>query len=207
MKHVTIPTTTLGGAKKLTPDQRNLLIILEDATLMSVRDEIQFLRSLPEIMHGSRLTDSYCVKVLSVIERRMKQIRREWGKEKTEQYEAALLDAVDGCDTEREELKREIRNAMMQKVRWQDIDRAEHIATASGLLDAAQRAHTWLTDKKHTYDEARYALGMVDTILECSLLNEGRLPEMEGAQLAFAKLFDRLCTEVLDKFTEKQIKN
>lgn len=207
MKHVSIPTTLLDGSKQLTPNQRNLLIILEDATLMFVRDEIQFLRSLPEIMHGSKLTDSYCVKVLSIIERRMKQIRRGWGKEKTEQYEAALLEAVDGCDTERAELKREIRNAMMQKVRWQDIGRAEHIATASGLLDAAQRAHMWLTGKKHTYDEARDALGMVDERLECQLLNEGRLPEMEGAQLAFVKLFDCLCTEVLEKFTEKQTKN
>lgn len=207
MKHVAIPTTSMDGAKQLTPDQRNLLIILEDATLMSVRDEIQFLRSLPEIMHGSKLTDSYCVKVLSIIERRMKQIRRGWGKEKTEQYEAALLEAVDGCDTERAELKREIRAALVQKVRWQDIDRAEHIATASGLLDAAQRAHTWLTGKKHTYDEAREALGMVDERMECRLLNEGRLPQLGGAQKAFAKLFDRLCTEVLDKFTEKQTKN
>jgi hypothetical protein len=158
-------------------------------------------------MHGSKLTDSYCVKALSVIERRMKQIRREWGKEKTEQYEAALLEAVDGCDAERADLKLEIRNAMIQKVRWQDVDRAEHIATASGLLDAAQRAHTWLTGKKHNYDEARDALGMVDLRLECQLLNEGRLPQLEGAQQAFAKLFDRLCTEVLDKFTEKQTKN
>lgn len=207
MKHVAIPTTSLDGSKRLTPNQRNLLIILEDATLMSVRDEIQFLRSLPEIMHGSKLTDSYCVKVLSIIERRMKQIRRGWGKEKTDQYEAALLDAVDGCDTERAELKREIRNAMIQKVRWQDIDRAEHIATASGMLDAAQRAHTWLTGKKHTYDEAHDALGMVDERLECQLLNEGRLPQLVGAQQAFAKLFDKLCTEVLDKFTEKQTKN
>ena len=207
MKHVKIPTTSMDGTKDLTPDQRNLLIILEDATLMSVRDEIQFLRSLPEIMHGSKLTDSYCVKVLSVIERRMKQIRRGWGKEKTEQYEAALLEAVDGCGTERAYLKREIRNAMMQKVRWQDIDRAEHIATASGLLDAAQCAHTWLTGKKHTYDDARDALGMVDERLECQLLNEGRMPQLGGAQQTFAKLFDKLCTEVLDKFTEKQTKN
>lgn len=207
MKHVTIPTTTLCGAKKLTPDQRNLLIILEDATLMSVRDEIQFLRSLPEIMHGSKLTDSYCIKALSVIERRMKQIRRGWGKEKTEQYESALLDAVDGCDTERAGLKREVRAALVQKVRWQDIDRAEHIATASGLLDAAQRAHTWLTGKKHTYDEARDALGMVDERLECQLLNEGRMPQLGGAQQAFSNLFNRLCTEVLDKFTERQTKN
>lgn len=207
MKHVAIPTTSLECFKQLTPNQRNLLIILEDATLMSVRDEIQFLRSLPEIMHGSKLADSYCIKTLSVIERRMKQIRRGWGKEKTEQYEARLLEAVDGCDTERADLKREIRAALVQKVRWQDIERAEHIATASGLLDSAQRAHTWLTGKKHTYDEARYALGMVDERMECCLLNEGRLPEMEGAQLAFAKLFDRLCTEVLEKFTEKQTKN
>lgn len=207
MKHVSIPTTLLDGSKQLTPNQRNLLIILEDATLMFVRDEIQFLRSLPEIMHGAKLTDSYCVKVLSVIERRMKQIRRGWGNEKTEQYEAALLEAVDGCDAERTDLKREIKNAMMQKVRWQDIARAEHIATASGLLDAAQRAHTWLTGKKHTYDEAREALGMVDERLECQLLNEGRLPQLVGAQQAFAKLFDKLCTEVLDKFTEKQTKN
>lgn len=207
MTHVAIPTTSLDGSKRLTPNQRNLLIILEDATLMSVRDEIQFLRSLPEIMHGSKLTDSYCVKVLSIIERRMKQIRRGWGNEKTEQYEAALLEAVDGCDTERAELKREVRAALVQKVRWQDIDRAEHIATASGLLDAAQRAHTWLTGKKHTYDEARDALGMVDERLECQLLNEGRMPQLVGAQQAFAKLFDRLCTEVLEKFTEKQTKN
>ena len=204
MKHVRIPITSLDGSKDLTPDQRNLLVILEDATLMSVRDEIQFLRSLPEIMHGSKLTDSYCLKVLSVIERRMKQIRRGWGKEKTEQYESALLDAVDGCDADRADLKREIRAALVQKVRWQDIDRAEHIATASGLLDAAQRAHTWLTGKKHTYDEAREALGIVDARLECRLLNEGRLPQLGGAQQSFAKLFDKLCTEVLDKFTEKK---
>lgn len=207
MKHVTIPITSINGAKKLTDDQRNLLIILEDATLMSVRDEIQFLRSLPEIMHGSKLTDSYCVDALSVIEKRMKQIRRGLGNEKTEQYEAALLEAVDGCDSERADLKREIRAALVQKVRWQDIDRAEHIATASGLLDAAQRAHTWLTGMRHTYDEARDALEMVDLRLECRLLNEDRLPQLGFAQQAFAKLFDRLCTEVLDKFTEKQTKN
>lgn len=206
MKHVSMPITSLDGSKQLTPDQRNLLIILEDATLMYVRDEIRFLRSLPEILHGSKLTDSYCVDALSVIEKRIKQIRRGWDREKTEQYEAALLEAVDGCDAERAALKREIRAALVQKVRWQDINRAEHIATASGLLDAAQRAHTWRTGRRHTYDGARDALGMVDLRLECRLLNEGRLPQLGGAQQAFAKLFDKLCAEVLDKFTEKQTK-
>lgn len=207
MKKVPIPITSPSGAKDLTPDQRNLLIILEDATLMYARDEISFLRLLPEITHGPKLTDSYCADSLAVIDKRMRQIRRLLGSEKAEQYEASLLDAVDGCDEERAHLKREIRAALVQKVRWQDIDRAEHIATACGLLEAAQRAHTWITGKRHTYAEALEALGMVDSRLECRLLNEGSLPQLGGARLAFAKLFDRLCAEVLDKFTKKQTEN
>ena len=43
---VRIPVTSTNGKKVLTPDQRNLLIILEDATVRFVRDEIRFLRNL-----------------------------------------------------------------------------------------------------------------------------------------------------------------
>ena len=63
------------------------------------------------------------------------------------------------------------------------------------------------TGKRHKYAEARYALGMVDTLLECGLLNDGKLPDMQEAQEAFARLFDAVCTKTLEFFTEKQTEN
>lgn len=201
---VQLPTTT-DGCKRLTANQRNLLIILEDATLLFVRDEVRFLQNLPEVLHGGdNITRMLCVEILDTIQKRIREIRRGWGNDKTEMYEEALLTAVDDCDGARHELKMEIQAALVQKVRWQDISRAEHIATASGLTDATARIHEWLTGKKHKYDGIRERLGEIDERLECRLLNEGRLPEMGEAQLAFSRLFDSLCTAVLERFTTKE---
>ena len=82
-----------------------------------------------------------------------------------------------------------------------------HIATASGLLDCCTRCHEWITGRQQKYAEARYALGVVDKLLECGLLNDGKLPDMQEAQAAFSRLFDAVCTKTLDFFTEKQTKN
>lgn len=205
MKRIVQLPTTADGRKRLTPDQRNLLIILEDATLMFVRDEVRFLQNLPEVLHGGdNITRVLLVEILDTIQKRIREIRRGWGDDKTEMYEAALLTAVDDCDGARHDLKREIQAALAQKVRWQDIRRAEHIATASGLTDSAARIHEWITGRKHKYDGIRERLGEIDERLECRLLNEGRLPEMGEAQLAFARLFDSLCTAVLERFTTKE---
>lgn len=206
MKRVIIPTTTIGGKKQLTPDQRNLLIILEDATLRFVGMETFALSLLPDLKNNA-LARSYCHDVQELIRKRMMEIRRCWGGDRAEDYEDRLEETVAACKPELDRLRHEIRAALVQKVRWQDIDRAMHIATASGLVDCCSRCHEWLTGKKQKYAEARYALGMVDTLIGCELLNEGRLPAMEEAQTSFARLFDALCTAVLDKFTEKQTKN
>jgi len=206
MRHVTIPTTTLGGAKKLTPDQRNLLIILEDATLRFAGAETFAIQRLKELKTDGHAR-SYCADVQEIIRHRMLEIRRGWGGDRAEGYEDALEETVAACKPELDRLRHEIRAALAQKVRYTDIDRAMHIATASGLIDCCSRCHEWLTGKRQKYAEARYSLGMVDTLIGCELLNDGRLPAMEEAQTAFARLFDALCTAVLDKFTEKQTKN
>lgn len=206
MKHVTIPTTTLGGAKKLTDDQRNLLIILEDVSLRFAGAETFALSMLPELK-ANALCRSYCYDVQETIRKRMMEIRRGWGGDRAEGYEDRLEETFSACKPELDRLRHEIRAALVQKVRYTDIDRAMHIATASGLIDCCSRCHEWLTGKRQKYAEARYALGMVDTLIGCELLNDGRLPAMEEAQTAFARLFDALCTAVLDKFTEKQTKN
>lgn len=206
MKHISIPTTALSGAKKLTHDQRNLLIILEDVTLRFAGAETFAVSQLKELKTNA-LGRSYCADVQEIIRKRMMEIRRGWGGDRAEGYEDALEEAVAACKPELDRLRHEVRAALAQKVRWQDIDRAMHIATASGLIDCCARCHEWLTGKKQKYAEARYALGMVDTLLGCELLNEGRLPDMQEAQDAFASLFDAVCTAVLDKFTEKQTKN
>lgn len=206
MNHVTIPTTTLGGAKKLTPDQRNLLIILEDVSLRFAGAETFALSRLPELK-ANALCRSYCADVQEIIRRRMMEIRRGWGEDRAEGYEDRLEETFSACKPELDRLRHEIRAALVQKVRYTDIDRAMHIATASGLIDCCSRCHEWITGKRQKYAEARYALGMVDTLLGCELLNEGRLPAMGEAQVAFSRLFDALCTAVLDKFTEKQTKN
>ena len=202
MKHVTIPTTTLGGAKKLTHDQRNLLIILEDVGLRFVGFETFALSRLPELK-ANTLARSYCADVQEIIRKRMMEIRRGWGGDRADNYEDRLEETVAACKPELDRLRHEIRAALAQKVHWQDIDRAMHIATASGLVDCCSRCHEWITGKRQKYSEARYALGMVDTLLGCGLLNDGKLPDMQEAQAAFARLFDALCTAVLDKFTEK----
>jgi len=206
MKHVTIPTTTLGGAKNLTPDQRNLLIILEDVTLRFVGFETFALSRLPELK-ANTLARSYCSDVQEIIRKRMMEIRRGWGEDRADGYEDRLEETVAACTPELNRLRHEIRAALVQKVRYQDINRAMNIATASRLVDCCSRCHEWITGKKQRYAEARYALGMVDSLLQCGLLNDGRLPDMEEAQSAFARLFDALCTAVLDKFTEKQTKS
>ncbi len=206
MKHVTIPITTINGAKKLTPDQRNLLIILEDVTLRFVGMETFALSLLPEL-RKNKLARSYCYDVQEIIRRRMMQIRRGWGGDRADDYEDRLEEAVEACIPELERLRREIRAALEQRVQYHDIDRAALIATASGLVDCCSRCHEWLTCKKHKYAEVRYALEMVDTLLGCSLLNDGKLPDMQEAQAAFARLFDALCTKTLEFFTEKKQQN
>ncbi len=117
-------------------------------------------------------------------------------RDRAEGYEDALEEAVAACKPELDRLRHEIRAALAQKVRYTDIDRAMHIATASGLIDCCSRCHEWLTGKRQKYSEARYALGMVDALLGCELINEGRIPAMEEAQVAFARLFDAICTAV-----------
>ena len=206
MKHVTIPTTSINGAKKLTDDQRNLLIILEDVTLRFVGFETFALSRLPELKSNG-LSKSYCYDVQEIIRKRMMEIRRGWGGERADVYEDRIEEAVEACKPELDRLRHEIRAALLQKVRYQDIDRAMHIATASGLIDCCSRCHEWLTGKRNKYAEARYALGMVDTLLECGLLNEGKLPDMQEAQSAFSRLFDAVCTKTLEFFTEKQTEN
>ena len=86
MKHVAIPTTTLGGAKKLTPDQRNLLIILEDATLRFAGAETFAISGLKELKTNA-LGRSYCADVQETIRRRMMEIRSGWGGDRADGYE------------------------------------------------------------------------------------------------------------------------
>jgi hypothetical protein len=206
MKHVTITTTTLGGAKKLTDDQRNLLIILEDVTLRFAGRETLALSRLPELRENG-FARSYCYDVQEIIRKRMMEIRRGWGDDRADDYEDRIEETLEACKPELDRLRHEIRAALAQKVRYTDIDRATHIATASGLLDCCARCHEWLTGRKKKYAEARYALGRVDTLLECGLLNDGKLPDMQEAQAAFSRLFDAVCTKTLDFFTDKQTKN
>lgn len=206
MNHVTIPITTIAGAKKLTDDQRNLLIILEDVALRFVGFETFALSRLPEVKDNG-LAKSYCSDVQEVIRKRMMEIRRGWGGDRADGYEDRLEEVVEACKPELDRLRHEIRVALVQRVRYQDIDRAMHIATASGLVDCCSRCHEWITGKRQKYSEARYALGMVDTLLGCGLLNDGKLPDMQEAQAAFARLFDAVCTKTLEFFTEKQTEN
>ena len=206
MRNVTIPTTTLVGAKKLTDDQRNLLIILEDVTLRFAGAETFALSRLPELK-ANTLARSYCADVQDLIRRRMMEIRRGWGGDRAEDYEDRLEETVAACKPELDRLRHEVRAAMVQKVRYNDINRAMHIATASGLINCCARCHEWITGKRQKYAEASYALGMVDTLLGCGLLNDGKQPDMQEAQTAFARLFDAVCTKTLGFFTEKQTKN
>ena len=206
MKHVTIPITSINGAKKLTDDQRSLLIILEDVALRFAGAETFALSQLTE-MKNNGLARSYCADVQEVIRKRMMEIRRGWGGDRAEDYEDQLEETFAACKPELDRLRHEIRAALAQKVRYTDIDRAMHIATASGLVDCSARCHEWITGKRHKYAEARYAIGMVDTLLECGLLNDGKLPDMQEAQAAFARLFDAVCTKTLEFFTEKQTEN
>ena len=206
MTRVTIPTTSINGAKKLTTDQRNLLIILEDVALRFAGAETFALSQLPE-MKNDGLARSYCADVQEIIRKRMMEIRRGWGGDRADDYEDRLEETFAACKPELDRLRHEIRAALTQKVRYTDIERAMHIATASGLVDCCARCHEWLTGKRQKYAEARYALGMVDTLLGCGLLNDGKLPDMQEAQAAFSRLFDALCTKTLEFFTEKQTKN
>lgn len=198
--NVMLPATSTTGKKVLTPDQRNLLIILEDATVRFVRDEIRFLRNLNEVK-SSNLAMLYLGECLDFIDSRVRQIRREFTRERADEYEDTLLVAVDMCDPERNALHKEIRNALLQKVGFQHIQRVEHIAVAGGLVDSAARIHEWLTGKVHKYDPLREKLGWVDERIGCMLLNAGKLPDMGEAQRQFGVLFDRLCNAVLETFT------
>ena len=206
MKHVTIPITSINGAKKLTDDQRNLLIILEDVTLRFAGRETLALSRLPELRDNG-FARSYCYDVQEIIRKRTMEIRRGWGDDRADDYEDRIEETLEACKPELDRMRHEIRAALAQKVRYTDIDRAMHIATASGLIDCCSRCHEWLTGKRQKYAEARYALGMVDTLLGCGLLNDGKLPDMQEAQAAFSRLFDAVCTKTLEFFTEKQTKN
>lgn len=197
---ISIPTNKTG---KLTQDQLNLLnllIIIEDAAIRFIRDEVRFLSWLPEVK-ADGLTRVACMELERMLDNRVREIRRGWPNERAARYEDTLLATVDCCDAQRANLHHEIRAALVQKVKYQHIQRAEHIAVADGLLDCANRVHELRTGKKHHFDQHRERLAYIDTRLECSLLNNGRLPDMEEAQHAFDRLFDSLCTSVLAHFS------
>jgi len=201
---VPIPNTG-GGKKQLSNEQWNLLVILEDATLRFVRDEVGFLLNLREVK-GDGLAKVSLYECLGFIDRRVRQIRRGWPHEKAEDYEQTLLEVVDTCDDQRHRLRVEIRTALAQKIQYQHIQRVEYIAVAAGLVDSAARIHEWLTGKVQYYDPMREKLEYVDGRIGCWLLNEGKLPDMEEAQKQFGVLFDTLCTAVLETFTEPKEK-
>jgi len=202
-RHVTIPITSVSGKKNLDNNQRDLLVILEDAAVRFLRDEIRFLRNLKEVQ-SSGLAMLNLAEILDFIDRRVREIRRVWPHDRAELYEEKMLVAVDKCDQQRHALHKEIRNALLQKVGYQHIQRAEHIAVAGGLTDSAARIHEWLTGKVHKYDPVHERLGWIDERIGCWLLNEGRLPEMDDASKAFSTLFDRLCSAVLETFTHTE---
>ena len=204
IRHVTVGTG-VDGRKTLTENQRNLLTILEDATVRFLRDEIRFLRNLKEVK-GSKLTMMCLGECLDIIDSRVRQIKREF-KERAEEYEWTLLAAVDNCDPERQALHREIRDALLQKVGYEHIQRAEHIAVAGGLVDSAARIHEWITGKKQKYDPIKEKLDWVDNRIGCMLLNAGKLPELDEAQKAFGAMFERLCNAVIENFTHPAEKN
>lgn len=168
-----------------------------------LRDEIRFLRNLKEVK-ASGLAMAYLGGILDFIDRRVREIRRGWPHDRAEEYEDTLLVAVDMCDPERHALHREIRDALLQKVGYQHIQRAEHIAVAGGLVDSAARIHEWLTGKVHKYDPVREKLAWLDEHIGCWLLNAGRLPDLGEAQKRFGVLFDRLCNAVLETFTHPE---
>ena len=195
---VALPRTS--GQWALTRDQRSLLIIIEDATIRFVRDETRFLCHLPEVRERG-LALAYLHECLDFIDRRVREIRRGWPHERAEQYEDALLDAVDLCDPERHALHIAVKTALVQKVGYQHIRRAEHLAVAGGLADSAAQCHYRLTGKRHKFDSLRERLARVDELIGCRLLNDGRLPDMGDAQLAFLRLYSRLCHAVTETFT------
>ena len=197
-RHVAVPRTS--GQWTLTPDQSNLLIILEDATVRFVRDELCFLCNLPE-MREQGLALAYLHECQDIIDGRVKEIRRCWTHERAERYEDELLATVDLCDPERHALHIALQEALAQKVGYQHIRRAEHLAVAGGLVHSAAQIHYRLTGKRQKYDPLKEKLDLVDERIECSLLNEGLLPDMGGAREKFCALFDRLCNAVKETFT------
>ena len=112
MNHVTIPITSINGAKKLTPDQRNLLIILEDVTLRFAGFETFAMSRLPELKSNG-LSKSYCSDVQEVIRKRMMEIRRGWGDDRADGYEDRLEEVVEACKPELDRLRHEIRAALV----------------------------------------------------------------------------------------------
>lgn len=198
---VRIPVPQKGGKMRITEDQRNLLIILEDATLRFIRDEVGLLLSLHEVKECG-LAKVALKECLDFIDRRVRQIRRGWPHDRAEEYERTLLAAVDECDYERHILRNDIRTALVQKVQCQHIQRAEYIAVTGGLADSAAKIHELLTGKVHYYDGMFERLGFVDERIGCFLLNEGKLPDMGEAKNQFGRLYDKLCNAVLDLFTQ-----
>lgn len=202
MKHVAIATTSINGAKKLTPDQRSMLIIIEDVSLRFAAMEVLRLSRLPEVQ-ADGYARSYCTDFQNLCERRYREIRRGWGEDRADGYEDRLQETVEACRPEYNRLVAEMRTALVQKVDYRNVERCIAVAVASGMLDSCARAHEWLTGRKQYYSDHFRCLDIIDRKMEVRLLNDCKLPEMTGSKEAFAKMFQAICDNTIDNFTTK----
>lgn len=199
-RHVGITAET--ARTRLTHDQRSMLIIIEDVSLRFAAMEVLRLSRLPE-MQADGYARSYCTDFQDLCEKRYRQIRRGWGEDRADGYEDRLQETVEACRPEYKRLVAEMRTALVQRIPYKDVERCIAVAVASEMLDSCARAHEWLTGRKHYYADHFRCLDVIDRKMEVPLLNDGRLPDMTGSKAAFAKMFQAVCDNTIDKFTTK----
>lgn len=199
-RHVGI---TAGTARtRLTPDQRSMLIIIEDVSLRFAAMEVLRLSRLPE-MQDDGYARSYCTDFQDLCERRYRQIRRSWGEDRADGYEDRLQETVEACRPEYKRLLAEMRTALVQKVPYKEVERCIAVAVASGMLYSCARSHEWLTGRKQYYADHFRCLDIIYRKFEVPLLNDGKLHDMTGSKEAFTKMFQAVCDRTIDKFTTK----
>lgn len=199
-RHVGI---TAGMARqKLTPDQRSVLIIIEDVSLRFAAMEVLRLSRMQEVQ-ADGYTRSYCTDFQNLCERRYREIRRGWGEDRADGYEDRLQETVEACRPEYKRLMAEMRTALVQRIPYMEVERCIAVAVASGMLDSCARAHEWLTGRKQYYADHFRCLDIIDRRMEVQLLNDGKLPDMTGSKDAFAKMFQAVCDKTIDNFTTK----
>lgn len=186
--------STDGGANTMRLTDADILqyrMILEMLALATMTEDIVGdLMKLPQIK--GKYT-SYCRTILSKLNGYRRYLKRTISREKCDKFQVAICDIVDDSETHVKWCMTMVRDILVNKIPYQDVEAAALLGVAGGYIDIMQQIHQALYGKKsHEYADVYFYLKHIDTALDFQMLNDDKQPDYESAKAAMVKMFTEI---------------